>query len=75
VRKGQKRLVLVLGILMLVSGWGTTQYAEARQEGLSEKTRDKAWRGEGGFIAGVWIYSAGILAMAVGGVLVVCNKD
>ena len=74
-RPNHKRLLLVLGILMAVSGWGTTRYAEARQQGLSDRTRDKAWKGEGQFISGAWLYTAGIVAMAVGAVVVVFNRD
>ncbi len=74
-RPTTKRVLLSLGILMVVSGWGTTRYAEARQEGLSDKTRDKAWKGEGPFVSGKWIYTAGILAMAAGAVVVVFNRD
>ncbi len=68
-------MVLVAGILMVVSGWGTTQYAQARQEGLSQRLRDKAWRGDDGFISGPVIYMGGILVMAAGVVVVVFTKD
>jgi hypothetical protein len=74
-RPTNRRHLLVLGILLLVSGFGTTKYAEARQEGLSQRTRDKAWRGEGGYVSGPTIYAAGILTMAAGAVLVVFMKD
>ncbi len=74
-RPSHRRLLLVLGILMIVGGWGTTQYSEARQAGLSERTRDKAWRGDGAFISGWVIFAGGILAMGVGAVVVVFSKD
>lgn len=74
-RPTHRRLLLVLGILMVVSGWGTTQYADARQEGLSERSRDKAWRGDGEFVSGMFIYAAGILTMAAGVIVVVFTKD
>lgn len=74
-RPTQRRLLLMLGILMVVSGWGTTQYAEARQEGLSERSRDKAWKGDGEFTSGAVIYAGGILVMATGAIVVVFTKD
>ncbi len=74
-RPNTKRLLLSLGILLVVSGWGTTQYAGARQEGLSDRTREKAWRGEGPFVSGKLIYTAGVLAMAAGAVVVVFNRE
>lgn len=74
-RPSFKRWLLSLGVLMLVSGWGTTRYAEARQEGLSDRSRDKAWKGEGDFISGAWIYALGIGAMAAGAIVVVFNRD
>ena len=60
---------------MVVSGWGTTQYAQARQAGLSQRSRDKAWRGEGPFVSGWLIFSGGILTMAAGVIVVVFSRD
>ncbi len=74
-RPSHRRVLLVLGILMVVGGWGTTQYADARQAGLSDRTRDKAWRGDGEFISGWVIFAGGILTMGVGAVVVVFSRD
>lgn len=74
-RASHRRVLLVLGVLMLVGGWGTTRYADARQAGLSERSRDKAWRGDGDFVSGWVLFSAGILVMGVGAVVVVFSRD
>jgi hypothetical protein len=74
-RQTHKRLLLILGIILVVSGWGTTRYADARQQGLRDSSRDKAWRGDGEYVSGTWLYTIGIVVMAGGAVVVVFNRD
>jgi hypothetical protein len=68
-------MLLTLGILMIVGGWGTTQYTEARQAGLCDRSRDRAWRGEGPYFSGWVIFAGGILTMAAGTIIVVFSRD
>ena len=70
-----RRILVAIGLVLLIGGWGMTQYAGARQESMSQRNRAKAWMGEAGYVSGTRMYAGAILGMAVGAVLVVFCKD
>lgn len=75
--------MLGLGALLVVLGWGSTRYADTRQQAVESDDRETLtlWVGEstsakslvsdGSFVPGRSIYHYGVLCMAVGAVTLV----
>ncbi len=69
-----RRLVLVLGGVMLVGGWATTRYVETRQAAIATKTASiSSWVGRHGEVAAQTLYARGIIYMAAGAAFVVAG--
>jgi hypothetical protein len=78
-----RRVVLGLGALLLVGGWGCTRYADSQLEAVAsgksepigvwegEKVKASAWVGRQEFVPGKTLYRTGILCMGIGAVVVV----
>ncbi len=77
-----RRLLLGLGAVLLVGGWGLLRYADARQQAVANGGSDQLtlWTGEkqkvGSWLAaeelpGETLYRSGMIAMGAGAALVV----
>lgn len=78
-----RRLVLGLGLMLIVVGWGVTRYADARQEAiasgesaslqlwLGEPTKVKSWLGGDSFVPNRTLYTGGVIGMAAGACVIV----
>lgn len=80
-----RRIIFGLGLMLMVVGWGATQYADARQQAIAadgseamtlwegESTKPRSWLSKESFMANKTLMSGGVLCMAVGVVVVVVS--
>ena len=71
----KRRILLIVGVMLFVGGWGVVHYTDARQDALVGKSRTKAWRGDRGVISARYMYVGGIVGMTVGAMCVVFAKN
>ncbi len=72
-----RRILLGLGLVLLVAGWGCTHYADAEMKAVSggndavsvwagEKTRVSSWLNGGEYLSAKNLYRIGFLCMGIG---------
>ncbi|MHC4219606.1 MAG: hypothetical protein ACYSU7_14280 [Planctomycetota bacterium] len=80
-----RRVLLAVGAVLLVGGWGLTHYADAQLEAVAsgkaepiavwdgERVKASAWVGKNEFLPSRNLYQTGILLMGIGAAVVIVS--